>query len=107
MSMFSFGRPILLVSMGTRHMVFNAYTLKERVEFLVCTSPVRLESKDLFIKGSFNMILKIMKAGKNIRFILNKIDPSKLAIVINEAYIILVASNRSTSRTPHIGENEL
>jgi hypothetical protein len=83
-------------------MMFYAYALEKGTEFLIFSSPVRLKGKDFLVKETFNMVLKIMKSSKNIRFLFKEIDPSKLAIIINKAYIILVVPNGSTSWTPHI-----
>jgi hypothetical protein len=84
-----------------------AYALEKLIKLLILTSPIGLESHNIFVEETFNMILEVMKSSKHIRFIFEKVYPCKLAIVINEAYIILVPSKRSTSLTPHIRENEL
>jgi hypothetical protein len=43
-----------------------------------------------------------MKFGEHFRLMLKEKNPSKLAEIINEAYIIIVATNRRWHRTPHI-----
>jgi hypothetical protein len=68
MSMFTFSRSVLLMSMRTRHKVRYANFLKERIEFLILSSPVRLHSNNFLIKKTLNMMLKIMKFLKDIRF---------------------------------------
>jgi hypothetical protein len=46
--------------------------------------------------------LKVDKRRKNIGLLFEKIYPSKLAIIIDKAYIIIMTSNRGGSRTPYI-----
>jgi hypothetical protein len=53
------------------------------------------------------MVLEIMKTGKDNRLIFYEIDPYKLVIIINKAYIVLKIAKRRTSWSPHIGENQL
>jgi hypothetical protein len=43
-----------------------------------------------------------MKTLKNFRFVFEKIDAGKLAIVVNETHIIFISSKRITSWPPHI-----
>jgi hypothetical protein len=62
--------------------------LKERIEFLVLASPVSLHSKNFLIKETLNMMLKITKFLKHIRFLLKEIYPSELAVIINKTHIV-------------------
>jgi hypothetical protein len=41
--MFPFGQTILLISMGTGHMMSNTNTLEKRIQGLVFTTPVSLD----------------------------------------------------------------
>jgi hypothetical protein len=43
-----------------------------------------------------------MKLLKNFRLVMNKINPSKLAMIINKTDIIIISPYRSRSRTLHI-----
>ena len=45
------------------------------------------------IKLSFHKLLKIAKALKHFRFMAQKINLGKLAVIINKANIIIVPSN--------------
>lgn len=93
MSVFSFGGAVLLICMGARDIVSDANLLKKRVEALILATPIGLKSEDLFIKMMLNKVLKIMKALKNFRFTLKKIDPCKLAKIIDKANIIRTPAN--------------
>jgi hypothetical protein len=86
--MFSLSRPILLVGMRTRNMMLNAYFLKERIYFLILSTPIRLDNKNFLIKLVFNKFLEIMKDLKDIRLLFEKTNPRKFTKIINEAYII-------------------
>ena len=54
------------------------------------------------LKQSFNMCLKLHKDMKHIRFVLNKINPSKATESIDETDIIVVTTNRSLGIAPHV-----
>ena len=69
-AMFSLGRAVLLVSMRTRNMMFNAYATEERVELLILPSPVTLNCENFLVKLPFNKFLKLLEDRKNFRFIL-------------------------------------
>jgi hypothetical protein len=95
MTILTLGRPILLVCMWTRNVVSDAHALKERRELLVLPHPpIGLNSKYFTAKAAFNQLLKIMKLAKDFRFILKKINPYTLDIIINERDIILKSSNK-------------
>jgi hypothetical protein len=47
-------------------------------------------------------VLKITKASKHLRYMLNDIDPRKLVEVIYKTHTILKPSNKLECRTPHI-----
>jgi hypothetical protein len=66
-----------------------------------------LEDMDFLITEAFHMVLEIMKTGKDNRLIFYEIDPYKLVIIINKAYIVLKIAKRRASWSPHIGENQL
>jgi hypothetical protein len=53
------------------------------------------------------MLLENMKLGENLSFMFQQINPSKFGVIINGAYIVAITTNRTRSRTPHIGENKL
>jgi hypothetical protein len=72
----------------------DAYTLKERVKFLILASPISLHSKNFLIKEALNMLLEIMEFLKHIRFPFQEIDPSELAIIVNKAHIIFKTTKR-------------
>lgn len=80
--------------------------VKEGVEFFILTTPVSLNSYNFAIKESLNQILKFMELIKNFRFILKKINPNKLAVIINETNIVLFATNRTRSIAPNIRKNK-
>jgi hypothetical protein len=102
MAMFSLGGAILLVCMRTRHMVCDANTLKEGVQFLILTTPIGLHGDDLFVKKAFNMVLEVMETLKNIRLLFEEINPCKFAEIIDKTHIIFVLIDRIGRRAPHI-----
>ena len=69
-------------------MMGNAYFLKEGVEFFIFSAPISLHCNYFPIEFAFNKILKVLKNLKHFKFLFEKIDPYKFAIVINEAYIV-------------------
>jgi len=93
--------------MRARHVMHDANFSKKRIKSLIFYSPITLHSKDFLIELSFYHGLKILKLMKNIRLVLNKIDPGKFAKIINEAYIIAISPHGLNSRTPYIREDEL
>jgi hypothetical protein len=53
-----------------------------------------LECKDFSIEQPFNKIFEVIKTLKNFGLMLEQINPRELAIIINEAYVIIVSPNR-------------
>ena len=82
----------------------DADPLEERIQLLIFSSPIRLHSNNFSIKQVLNKILEVIKALKNIRLMLEQVDPGKLAIIINKAHIKFISPNRSRSRS-HTSEN--
>jgi hypothetical protein len=68
-TMFAFGRAILLVSMGTGYLVSDAYTLEKGVQSLILPTPISLDGLYLATKLPFNKALKIMKNRENFRLV--------------------------------------
>jgi hypothetical protein len=66
-----------------------------------------LDSKNLLVKESHNEILEIKKILEHLRLVLEKIDPSEFAKIINEANIVFISTNGLTGRTPYIRKNQL
>jgi hypothetical protein len=62
--MFSFCRPVLLMSVWTRNMMSNVKLSKERIKLFILTTPIRLHDKDFPIKETFNKGLKFLKLLK-------------------------------------------
>jgi protein involved in ribonucleotide reduction len=58
-------------------------------------------------KFAFKKVHEIVKDIKDIRFFLNKINPSELAKIINEAYIVIVPTYGCGRITPNIRKNLL
>jgi len=79
---------------------------KKGIKSLILATPVRLDRKDLTIKGMPNKVLKFSKALKNFRFLAHQIDPSKIAEVVYKTDIIFLPSNRIRSGTPYIRKNK-
>jgi hypothetical protein len=50
----------------------RTHTLKEGVEFLILATPISLHCKNFLIKEMLNMLLKIAKFLKHIRFFFNR-----------------------------------
>ena len=75
--------------------IHNPNTTEKGVEFFILPSPVTLDCDDFLIKVSLNKFLKFLKDGKNFRFILEKINPSKVALIINETDIIFFLPKES------------
>jgi hypothetical protein len=92
MAMFSFGPPILMMNMRTRNMMSNVKLSKERIKLFILPTTICLHDKKIPIKETFNKSLKFLKLLKNLGFKLEKIDPSKLTIVINKTHVILVSA---------------
>jgi hypothetical protein len=88
-----------------RNEMGNTYVIKEGIELLILSSPIRLHSNDFPIQGALYMLLEDMKLRENFRLMLEKKNPSKIGEVINEAYIINVKTNRIWRRTTHIGKH--
>ena len=91
----------------TRHVMRDSNFLEERVQLLIFTPLIRLESKDFGIKLALNESLEVQKHLKHIGPFLKKIDPRKLAIIIYETHIICVPTNRGGGRPPHIRKHKL
>ena len=106
-SMFSFGRAVLLVCMRTRNMMCNSYFLKERIKFLIFTSPICLHSNNFSVKLSFNKLLEVEKHFKHIGPIFKKENPCKFTKIINETYIVLIMTDWLGCRPPNIWEDQL
>jgi hypothetical protein len=88
-------------------MMRDAKFLQIRIQLLILTTPVGLNSKNFLVKQPFNKCLELFEFLKNIRFVLKEIDPSKLTKIINKADIVFISSNRLTSGTPYIREYKL
>jgi hypothetical protein len=80
----------------------NPKLLEERIEIAILATPIRLYVNNFMLEKTFNMLLKLYKNIEHIRFALNEIKPCKATISINETDIIVMATNRSLSRTPYI-----
>lgn len=103
-TMFTFSESILLMIMGTRHMMSDANSLKKGVKFFIFCILISLHGNNLSIKKTFNKVLEIMETLKHLRFMAQEINPSEFAIIINEENIISVSPNQSWCR-PHTSEN--
>jgi hypothetical protein len=64
-AMFTLSNTILLVSMRTRHLVGNANIMKKEIKFLILSTPIRLDRKNLAVKLSLNKALKLNEVFKN------------------------------------------
>jgi hypothetical protein len=107
MPMFSFCRPVLLVSMWARYMMSNTNALEKRVQTLILPTPISLHSNNFPIKQAFNKVLKIMETLENFRLVSKEKNPSEFAKIINKRHIIIVPPNRSWSWTPYIREDKV
>jgi hypothetical protein len=90
--------------MGMRvgNLVRDADPFKERIQSLIFSSPIRLNSKDFATKLPFGKALEVMKALKYFRFMTQHVNPRKFAVIIDKANIIIMMSNRSGGRAPYI-----
>jgi hypothetical protein len=70
--------------MGTHDMMVNALVHNVARQMTVLIIPVRLEGTNFGIKNSFGMFLKQVKSMLEIRFALEKIDPSITTKIIQE-----------------------
>ena len=104
--MFPLSGAVLLVSMRARHIMFNAYATEERFELFILPSLVTLDCQDFSVKVSFNKFLELLKYRENFRFVLDQINPTKLAIVINETDILFFPSKRISGMTPYITKDK-
>jgi hypothetical protein len=69
--------------------------------------PNRFECEDFTIMLALNKFLEIMKTLENFGFVAQKINPSKFTVIVDEANIVAVSSNRSWSRSPYIRMNKV
>ena len=107
MTVFAFGRTVLLMSMRAGHIMSDSNATEEGVEFFILPSPVTLNRNNFPIKVALNKLLKFLEDGKDFRFILKQINPCELAVIINEANIIFFSTKRISSMTPYINEDQL
>jgi hypothetical protein len=103
--MLTFCRTILLVRVRARNMMIYAYAAEKRVQGLILSTPICLNSSDFSTKLSLNKILKVIETLKNFGFVAQKIYPNIFAMIINKAHIISFLSNRTRGRPPHIRKN--
>jgi hypothetical protein len=54
------------------------------------------------VKLTLNMGLKLNEDIKNIRLAFKEVKPREVTISINKTHIIIVTTNRSLGRPPHI-----
>jgi hypothetical protein len=85
--------------MRTGNKVSNTNFVKEGVKLFILSSTVGLHGNDFLVKESLNRSLKFLKY---FRPKLNEINPYKFAIIINEAYVILITTRRFRGWTPNI-----
>jgi hypothetical protein len=88
-------------------MVGNPYALEERIQLVVLSSPICLHGKNLSVKETFDKVLKIMKALKDLRFVFKSVNPNKLDEIIYKTHIVLLPTKRLDSRSPNIREHKL
>ena len=105
MSMFAFNNAVLLRGVRTRHTMGYARTLKIAMQLMVLTAPIRLDGFNLSVQKTLNMSLKSIENLLNIRFVLEKINPTKTGVVVNKTNIVLIPPGRGNSRAPNIGMN--
>ena len=60
------------------------------MEFVIFTTPIRLNCLDFSVQKAFNMSLKIIKDLLDIILMLDETDPAKTRIVIYETDIVFV-----------------
>jgi len=68
-TVFALSRAVLLVSMGARYLVSDAYTLEKGVQSLILPTPISLDGLYLAAKLPFDKALKFMKNRENFRFV--------------------------------------
>jgi hypothetical protein len=85
---FAFCSAILLMCVSTRDKVGDPNVSKTLIQLLIFPTPVGLHGNNLSIQEALNMLLENVEFREQFRFVLQKINPSKFGIVINEAYII-------------------
>jgi formylmethanofuran dehydrogenase subunit A len=78
----------------------DANACKKGIQFLIFPSPIHLHCNDLPIKKMFHMLLKDMKLREHLRFMLQKKDPGKHGVIINEAYIVAMFTDRTWGKPP-------
>lgn len=92
-SMFPFHTPLLLMSVRAGNTMENANGLKILVEVAIFAPPISLNRFDFGIKKTFDHRLKFDKYWHNIRFGLNRIDPSKPTESIHKRNIKSISIN--------------
>jgi hypothetical protein len=64
--------------------VSNANVTKERIKFLILSTPIRLNCKNLAIKLALNKALKLKEVFKTLGFRAKQIKPGEFTIIIYE-----------------------
>jgi hypothetical protein len=72
MLMFPFSRPILLISITTRHVMHNTNEIKEGTQLMIFVIPIGLHGQQLAIKKMLTMCLKVSKKSKTSYLCLSK-----------------------------------
>ena len=75
------------------------------MEFSACIFPaiVALKGFDGFLKLSLNIFVEVEKFGENLTFLTQRINPKKMAILIQENNIISYSTDTRDRRCPNIG----
>jgi hypothetical protein len=98
---FALCEAIFLMSIRAIHMTRDPNALEQCVKFLIFIPPqIGLDYKDFSVKQPFNKIFEIIKMLKNLRLMLEQINPGELAIIINEAYVVIGLPNRPLRSEP-------
>jgi hypothetical protein len=101
-AVFTFGSPILLVGVWTRHEMGEAIGTKIGVKTFIFTTPIGLNNNDLFVKQPFHKLLKVKEIFRHLRFMVKQINSREFAIIINETHIIFLIPKGIYGRSPHI-----
>jgi hypothetical protein len=68
--------------------------------FDILPPPIGLDRSNFAAKLSFNKVLEILEASKNLKFLTNEVNPNKFTVIINETYIISIFANRNWGGAP-------
>jgi hypothetical protein len=103
-AMFPLSSPILLVCVWARYVMRYPGGSKKGMQFLILSSPVRLNSDNPVIKQAFNKLLKFNEVCGDLRFMSKQVNPSEFTIIINETDIVFFDQKNQSQDPKHLNK---